>query len=137
MLGLSAKQFEEASAKREAFDVAEAAKPAPPPPRRPVTAAEFEKIKADAVANGFMDLRVIGKAWGMTWAKTLEYMHFLDPTVKDTVQLIQGSIERMNIPQEERRGLYREEFDRLTAIGKQRQGRRGSRSTGAPSQGRC
>ena len=67
-----------------------------------------------------MDLHVIGKAWGMQWAKTLEYMHFLDPTTKDTVQLIQGSIERMDIPQSERRGLYKDEFDRLTEIGKQR-----------------
>ena len=31
-----------------------------------MTPEEFEKIKADAVANGFMDLHVIGKAWGMT-----------------------------------------------------------------------
>ena len=67
-----------------------------------------------------MDLHVIGEAWGMKWAKTLEYMHFLDPTTKDTVQLIQGSIEKMDIPQSERRGLYRPEFDRLTAIGEQR-----------------
>ena len=73
------------------------------------------------MANGFMDLRVIGKAWGMTWAKTLEYMHSLDPSVKDTVQLIQGSIEKMNIPQAERRGLYPDEFNRLTAIGEQRE----------------
>ena len=121
VLGLSAKQFEKASAKRVAFDVAEAAKPAPTPARRPVTKAEFEKIKAAAIANGFLDLRVIGQAWGMKWAKTLEYMHFLDPTVKDTVQLIQGSIERMNIPQEERRGLYQDEFDRLTEIGEKRE----------------
>ena len=68
VLGLTAKQFEKASAKRAAFDVAEAAKPAKPAPRRAVTKAEFKKIKADAVANGFMDLHVIGKAWGMTWA---------------------------------------------------------------------
>ena len=121
MLGLTAKQFEKASAKRAAFDVAEAAKPKKPAARRPVTAAEFKKIKADAVANGFMDLLALGKAWGMKWPKTLEYMHFLDPSVKDTVQLIQGSIEKMGIPQAERRGLYRDEFDRLTAIGKQRQ----------------
>ena len=121
VLGLTAKQFAKANILRDAFNKAEAAKPAKPAPRRPVTAYEFEKIKADAVANGFMDLRVIGKAWGMKWAKTLEYMHFLDPTVKDTAQLIQGSIERMNIPQAERRGLYPAEFNRLTAIGKQRQ----------------
>ena len=91
MLGLTAAQFEKPSAKRAAFDTAEAAKPAPPPKRKRVTPAEFEKIKADAVANGFMDLHVIGKAWGMKWAKTLEYMHFLDPSTKDTVQLILGS----------------------------------------------
>ena len=115
VLGLSAKQFEEASALREAFDTAEAAKPAKPAPRRPVTRAEFDKIKSDAVANGFMDLYEIGKAWGMKWAKTLEHMHYLDPTVKDTVQLIQGGIEKMDIPQAERRGLYKDEFDRLTA----------------------
>ena len=48
-------------------------------------------------------------------------MSFLDPSVKDTVQLIQGAIEKMDIPQQERRGLYKDEFDRLTAIGKQRQ----------------
>ena len=120
VMGLTEKQFEKANILRYDFNTAEAAKPAKPPARKPVTPAEFEKIKADAVANGFMDLHVIGKAWGMKWAKTLEYMHFLDPTTKDTVQLIQGSIERMNIPQSERRGLYRPEFDRLTAIGKQR-----------------
>ena len=121
VLGLTEKQFEKASAKRAAFDVAEAAKPAKPAPRRAVTKAEFKKIKAAAVANGFMDLLVIGKAWGMKWEKTLEYMSFLDPSVKDTVQLIQGAIEKMDIPQQERRGLYVEEFDRLTAIGAQRQ----------------
>ena len=120
--GLTAKQFETASALREAFDTAEAAKPAKPAPRRPVTAAEFAKIKAEAVANGFMDLHAIGKAWGMKWAKTLEYMHFLDPAAKDTVQLIQGGIEKMDIPQAERRGLYKDEFDRLTLIGKLRTG---------------
>ena len=38
VLGLTAKQFEKASAKRAAFDTAEAAKPAKPAPRRPVTA---------------------------------------------------------------------------------------------------
>ena len=121
VLGLTAKQFEKANTMREAFYAAQAAKPKKPPARRPVTAAEFKKIKADAVANGFMDLFDIGKAWGMKWAKTLEYMHFLDPTVKDTVQLIEGSIEKRGIPQAERRGLYQDEFDRLTAIGKQRQ----------------
>ena len=42
-LGLTAKQFEKATAKREAFEKAEAAKPAKPAPRRPVTAAEFQK----------------------------------------------------------------------------------------------
>ena len=63
VLGLTEKQFEKASAKREAFDIAEAAKPAPTPARRPVTPEEFKKIKAEAVANGFMDLHVIGKAW--------------------------------------------------------------------------
>ena len=132
VLGLTGKQFEKASALRAAFNKADAAKPAKPAKRRPVTAAEFKKIKADAVANGFMDLRVIGKAWGMKWPKTLEYMHFLDPTVKDTAQLIQGSIERMNIPQSERRGLYREEFDRLTAIGKQRLADQEADQAGAP-----
>ena len=121
VLGLTGKQFEKATVQREAFDIAEAAKPPPPPKRRPVTPAEFEKIKADAVANGFMDLRTIGTAWGMKWAKTLEHMHFLDPTVKDTVQLIQGAIEKMDIPQSERRGLYPEEFNRLTLIRNQRQ----------------
>ena len=137
MLGLTAKQFEKATAKREAFDVAEAAKPAKPAPRRPVTAAEFKKIKADAVANGFMDLKAIGKAWGMTWSKTLEYMSFLDPSVKDTVQLIQGAIEKMDIPQQERRGLYKDEFDRLTAIGKQRSRlTRKPKPTGSPRPGR-
>ena len=136
-MGLTAKQFAKATILHAAFNKSEAAKPKKPAPRRAVTKAEFKKIKADAVANGFMDLLVIGKAWGMKWAKTLEHMSFLDPSVKDTVQLIQGAIEKMDIPQQERRGLYPDEFDRLTAIGKQRQGRRGSRSTGAPSQGRC
>ena len=37
VLGFTTKQFEKASAKREAFDTAEAAKPAPTPARRPVT----------------------------------------------------------------------------------------------------
>ena len=120
-MGLTAKQFGKATILHAAFNKSEEAKPAKPAPRRAVTNAEFAKIKADAVANGFMDLFDIGKAWGMKWAKTLEYMHFLDPTVKDTVQLIQGSIEKRGIPQAERRGLYREEFDRLTEIGKRRE----------------
>ena len=46
---------------------------------------------------------------------------FLDPSVKDTVQLIQGSYRKTwTFHSQERRGLYRDEFDRLTAIGKQR-----------------
>ena len=48
-------------------------------------------------------------------------MHYLDPSVKDTVQLIQGSYRKNgSFRSQERRGLYPDEFDRLTAIGKQR-----------------
>ena len=121
VLGLDREgSFEKATAKRAAFDTAEAAKPPPTPARRPVTPEEFKKIKAEAVANGFMDLHVIGKAWGMKWAKTLEYMHFLDPTTKDTVQLIQGS-HRKNEHSAVRKGAdsTKTEFDRLTEIGEQ------------------
>ena len=63
VLGLSAKQFEKATALREAFDAAEAAKPVKPPARKPVTSTAFQKIKSAAEAGGFMDLRAIGKAW--------------------------------------------------------------------------
>ena len=116
MTGLSAKQFDKANRLRTAFYMAEAAKPKKPPARKPVTAAAFRKIRMAALDNGFMDLRMIGQEWGMKWSKVLEHMHFLDPTLKDCTQLIQGSIEKMDIPQAERCGLYPDEFDRLTEI---------------------
>ena len=121
VFGLTVKQFEKANALRDAFNKTEAAKPAKPAPRRAVTVAEFADIKADAVANGFMDMKVIGKAWGMKWSKVLEHIHYLDKTVKDCARLIPSGIESQLIPQSERCGLYTGEFDRLTAIRNQRQ----------------
>ena len=111
VMGLTATNFEKASALR--FD--NPPKAAPPPARRPVTAAEFSKIKSNAVGHGFKDLQIIGQAWGMPASKVLEHLHYLDQTIKDCVRLVPDGIEGGGIPQSERCGLYTEEFDRLTA----------------------
>ena len=114
--GLTAKQFERADALRKAFYTASAAKPAPPPVRKSVTADEFSKIKAAARANGFLDLWDIGRAWGMKWSKVLEELHYLDPDLKDCVRLVPDGIEGQLIAIRDRCGLYPEEFNRLNAI---------------------
>ena len=121
VLGLTAKQLAKATSTREAFYKAKAAKTPKPPARKPVTAAAFRKIRMAALDNGFMDLGHIGREWGMKWSEVLEQIHFLDPTLKDCANLIPTGIESRNIPAKERCGLYQDEFDRLTAIGKQRQ----------------